>query len=506
MAAKPVPHLVLTSARRAGRIGLILTAESCSRIFFSFVLGGAVLVSSGCVHALGPGFHFNDRQSEVRISSTAPGSIHFSIADQLQNTGNRTLHSLDVRLPAGPATGAQNLRLQIEGAQVSPERDSPEDARMMVAPFVPEWKMSDTRKVVTEWDVAPGDARRATMAASPQGFFVADPTVFPQWQTPSGPFARGGAIADKELLAVYAPPDFRILAPGKPLKSGRDGAQNVRRFVVHPGSDSAPYVVAGRYQVQSVSSRQGRVEFWTFHPVDPAEARAVTDRLSASMKTFADYFGGIPRHDPLLRVAESPVELPDEFGAESDPGGLSFPEGVMVDFRAFQQGLPVETSLQLAEYELARTWFGWRVRPRPEAQILMGRGMGLFGLVIAAEARGQDQRRAMVASLIDRYDQARGAAPDKRLMEPPVGYSRAERISTGYRGVLFIVALEDLCGYENLRGALRDIVHDRAASDTGYEELRSALETESGKDLAEMFRQWLINPGIPDDFRARYRQ
>jgi hypothetical protein len=248
------------------------------------------------------------------------------------------------------------------------------------------------------------------------------------------------------------------------------------------------------------------VEFWTFHPVDPAEAQAVTDRLSTSMKTFADYFGGIPRHDPLLRVAESPVELPDGFGAESDPGGSSFPEGVMVDFRAFQQGPPVETSLQLAEYELARTWFGWRVRPRPEAQILMGRGMGLFGLVIAAEARGQDQRRAMVASLIDRYDKARGAAPDKRLMEPPVGYSRAERISTGYRGVLFIVALEDLCGYENLRSALRDIVHDRAASDTGYEELRSALETESGKDLAEMFRQWLINPGIPDDFRARYRQ
>jgi hypothetical protein len=264
-------------------------------------------------------------------------------------------------------------------------------------------------------------------------------------------------------------------------------------------------VVAGRYQVQSIAPRQGRVEFWMFHPVDPAQAQAMAERLSFSMKAFADYFGGIPRHDPLLRVAESPVELPDEFGAESDPGGLSFPEGAMLDSRAFQQGLPIEASLQLAEYELARTWFGWRVRPRPEAQILMGRGLGLFGLVIAAEARGQEQRRAMVASLIDRYDQARATALDKRLMELPVGYSREERISTGYRGVLFVVALEDLCGYENLRSALRDIVHDRAASDTGYEELRSALETSSGKDLAEMFRQWLIQPGIPDDFRARYR-
>jgi aminopeptidase N len=51
---------------------------------------------------------------------------------------------------------------------------------------------------------------------------------------------------------------------------------------------------------------------------------------------------------------------------------------------------------------------------------------------------------------------------------------------------------------------LRDIIHDRAESDTGYEELRAATESASGNDLAEMFRVWLIHSGIPDDFRARY--
>jgi hypothetical protein len=109
----------------------------------------------------------------------------------------------------------------------------------------------------------------------------------------------------------------------------------------------------------------------------------------------------------------------------------------------------------------------------------------------------------MVASLIDRYDEARATAPDKRLMEPPAGYSRAERVSTGYRAALFIAALEDLCGHDNLRAAFRDIIHDRAGSDTGYEELLAATEAASGKDLAEMFRTWLIQPGIPEDFRAR---
>jgi len=72
--------------------------------------------------------------------------------------------------------------------------------------------------------------------------------------------------------------------------------------------------------------------------------------------------------------------------------------------------------------------------------------------------------------------------------------------------VFFFVALEDFCGHDNLRTALRDIISARASSDTGYEELRAAAESASGKDLAEMFRNWLVQPGIPDDFRARYEK
>ncbi|HLW44137.1 MAG TPA: hypothetical protein VKS00_06575, partial [Candidatus Acidoferrales bacterium] len=107
------------------------------------------------------------------------------------------------------------------------------------------------------------------------------------------------------------------------------------------------------------------------------------------MKAFTEYFGPASKGKAAVRIAEAPAELPAEFSAPGDPGGASFPEGVLLDPRAFQQGIANEAVLQLAEYELARTWFGWRVRPRPEAQILMGRGVGLFGLVIAAEGRGQ---------------------------------------------------------------------------------------------------------------------
>jgi len=481
-----------------------LLAPTRSRIFFPVALGACIFLAAGCVQPLGPGYQFADRQAEILVSAAAPGRIHFHVADELENAGDRPLRSLEVRLPEGPVFGAQNLRVVIEGAEVSPQRSSGTDVRLMRAPFDPPWEQNEKRKVVTEWDLVPEASARGTIVASPDGFFVADETALPLWQTPNGVFARGGTNPDKELLTVFAPPDFRVLAPGKPLKRTPDGNYVVQRFLIDPETDSLPYVVAGRYEEKVLQPRQGEVQFWTFHPLDVRAAQSAAERLSSSMKALTEYFGSASKGKAAVRIAEAPSELPAEFGAPGDTGGASFPEGALLDPRAFGQGIASEAVLQVAEYELARTWFGWRVRPRPEAQILMGRGVGLFGLVIAAESRGQSERRRMVASLIERYDESRAAAPDKRLMEPPTGYSRAERISTGFRAVLFFVALEDLCGHDSLRTALRDIISSRSSSDTGYEELRAAAESASGKDLAEMFRKWLVQAGIPDDFRAQY--
>jgi len=481
-----------------------LRKQAWARGFILAFLGSWMFLATGCVHPLGPGFHFDQRQAEVLVSAGAPGRIHLKVTDQLQNAGDRKLDSLAVRLPDVRSFGAQNLRVLIEGAVVTPQRISKTDERMMSANFDPPWQQAEKREIVTEWDLAPESSARGTIAASSNGFFIADETALPLWQTPNGIFAKGGLIPDNEFLSVYVPPDYRVLAPGKFLKSTPEGSWVVHRFAIGPQDEFLPYVIGGRYQEKIVESRDAEVQYWTFQPIAADPAQEAADRLASSMKALSDFFGAASPGRTTVRIVEAPVEMPTEFAATDDPGGASFPEGALLDPRTFVQGITTEGVLQTAEYELARTWFGWRVHPQPEAQILMGRGVGFFGLVIIAESRGGDERRRMVASLISRYDQARALEPDKRLMEPPVGYSRVERISTGYRAALFFVALEDLCGHDNLRTALRDIIHVRAGDQTSYEELRSATETASRKDLAEMFRRWLIEPGIPDEFRARY--
>jgi aminopeptidase N len=43
-------------------------------------------------------------------------------------------------------------------------------------------------------------------------------------------------------------------------------------------------------------------------------------------------------------------------------------------------------------------------------------------------------------------------------------------------------------------------------SEVGYDDLRAALEQSTGKNLAETFRIWLNEKGIPADFRDRYAE
>jgi len=463
--------------------------------------------ATGCVQPLGPGFLFSRRQTNIRASAAAPDQLHIRVVDHFDNVGSLPLRSLEVRLPEGPNFGAQNLSMAADGREISPQHSSTLDPWMMRAAFDPAWEQQQPREIVTEWDLNPGPSTRGTVAATAAAFYIADETALPLWQAPAGVFTVGGPAPVDELLTVSAPADFRILAPGRIVKNRNpaSGNQVSQTFHIKPDVDFLPFVVAGRYEEQIITVRRGAVSFWTFHPIDAKQARTAAARLSSTMSTFRDFFGPASKDRNFTHIVETPGELPADFD-ENNPGGTSIPDGALLDSRALARGVSSEATLQLAEYELARTWFGWRVRPRPEAQIMMGRGVGLYGLVVAAEARGQGQRARMIASLLESYDAARRIAPDRPMLEPLVGYSREERMTTGYKAALFLIALEDLTGHDKMRAAFREIVAARGNSDVGYEELRSALEFASRRDLAEMFRTWLVRPGIPEDFRVRYNK
>jgi hypothetical protein len=207
-----------------------------------------------------------------------------------------------------------------------------------------------------------------------------------------------------------------------------------------------------------------------------------------------------------IHVVETAAELAPILPMTSNISAASFPEGVLFDHRAITLGLTSGPVLDLADYELARTWFGWHVRPRPEAELLLGRGMALFAALHAAERRGgAPARQQEIVRLIGTYDSLGTANDEKPGFGPAAGYSRQEATAKSYKGALFLLSLEEIAGEEKFHSALRRILTDIAGQEIGSVELRSAVEAEAGRNLAGEFHAWLDHPGLPAEFRAHYQ-
>ena len=157
-------------------------------------------------------------------------------------------------------------------------------------------------------------------------------------------------------------------------------------------------------------------------------------------------------------------------------------------------------------HALAHNWFGDEVFFAADAAVGMGEGLPEYAAIVIDEAeKGPSGRRERVIQYLREYDEA-----SKTAKETPLGVTMltdpfAQRRIALAKAPLFFVALEDSCGAEPMRSGLMQMVTLLRGQETSYDALRSALEQSCGKNLAEPFRVWLNDKGIPPDFRARYQ-
>jgi len=461
----------------------------------------AVTFSAGCAVPLGPGFRLSSRQMEVAEIAAAPARVHIRVTDVLENIGDRNLAYLEVNLPAGAPFGRVNLSVRVDGRDVAAASLASDSAAPVRVPFDPPWPPKQVRTVVFDYDCAPELAERSVVAATSDGFHLGDPNAFPGWLPPSGLFAKAELGIRKEQFDFVVPREFLVLAPGTERRSTRQDGTTLHRFSISP-SDSSVFVIAGRYQQQRFRTQYGDVIFWTSVPLDAQAAKTAAERLAATNATFSRVFGPASKKSQPVRIVETSADLAPSYESDTGISALSFPGGVLLDRHAFAQGIAAEPVLELAEYELARTWFGWRARPRPEEESLMGRGAGLFAVVLAAEERGGiPAREREIARLLAAYDRA--SAPSGQI-SLAADSARDRRLPGAFKNALFWAALEDLAGRQNFEHAVRRMVQARAGLDLSVDDLRAAIEWATGRDFYDTFRMWLDRPGIPENFRTRY--
>jgi hypothetical protein len=383
---------------------------------------------------------------------------------------------------------------------VSDAPDAPLRAR-----FDPPWPTRQRREAVLEYDLATDPALGGVAAATPDGFYLADPRALPFWLTPVGVFSSGEVLSRDERFELTLPADFLVVASGRQQRRRSPDGSFLYRFRTS-GREFPSFVVAGRYQEQIVDAQPRGVVFWTFQPLDPEVARIAAGRLANTWATFARLFGPLRDAGPL-RIVETPAGVVSAASAEPDSLVAAFPQGLLLGPRAFSQGISGEPVLRLAEAELVRIWFGWRVPLRPEMETLLGPGLGMFSVALAAEARaGQEARRLEIVRLLAEYDRARVPGDEGSLLRPPAESTPPQLAADALKAALFLVALDDLAGQDNFETAIRrlqDAIAGRGLS-ISLDDLRSSLELSAGTVLADTFRLWLNHPGVPDDFRARY--
>jgi peptidase M1-like protein len=458
----------------------------------------------GCAVALGPGFNHADRIVSVSAISIEPARISVRVTDKLENIGNRGLTYLDVSLPAGSSFGTQNLGITVAGKTAAGRKVNAESGSLLRISFNPAWPIGEGREIDFGYELEPSPEARGAIAATADDFYLADPDVFPSWRPPLGPFARGSLRARTERLEITVPADFRVLAVGHEQRSERRGESIIHRFEML-GADFPPYVIAGRYREQRLNTAGGEVVFWTRESLDGKVARTAAQRLAASAAVYEESFGRIERKRSPIYIVETSAELAPIIVETPNVPAASFPKGVLFDRRVVAAGLGTDSVLDVADYELAQTWFGWHVRPEPEAELLLGRGMAFFAALHAAEARGGKRlRQDDIVRLIQTFDGLGSKADQKPGFGPPVGYSRAELTAKAYKGALFLLSLEDIAGEEKFHRAVRRILAAMAGQEIGTDELRSAVEAEAGRNLADVFHAWIDHPGLPAEFRMRY--
>ena len=476
------------------------------RLVFAAILFASLSLSA-CNAPISPSYQIEKQEIEVRFLSSPAQTLHIRATYHLKNIGSAPLDFLEAILPTESNLDRRNLTIQVDGHPVT-SQPTGEDARSARIPFDPPWPVKSRRTLVIEYDLAPPDQ------LTQDSFYLHPNNWYPALLPPKHLLARADP-PDKWDLRIRVPDGFLVHASGQPRGSSRSGSERVFRFTQRPDDDFRPFLLSGRYLEHRFNGSGIPVIFWTRQSVSTDDLRAVATRVGASVSFFESVFGPRQRSSSPVWVVQEPFSSSGNTGRLMQP---ALPEVAVIPDGVSFPGNSLEETLLITNLPLADTWLRHLSTPQGDLAELLAFNLSVWVSFSAAESAGESGKQArMRADLWNYYEQARRQYPEISLKEyvSTIGKQWINKIARnedaeGLRNIfaaksaLFIFALEDAVGPKDFRAALRRMIQARRDLDWSIDDLRSALELESGQNLAEFFRVWLYQPGIPDDFRRRY--
>lgn len=442
----------------------------------------------------------------MRFVTGDPPTLQIAMHYKFENSGTTDLTFINVRLPSRDSFGRQDLQITVNGSPTAPaalsqaEHDS--QPSLLRIPFDPPWARKQTRDVSIEYALRSPTNRGRLITLERDDFHLSSRGWFPEFQAPKHLLAPLPGRPDHTTYTVRVPADFQVLARGTRKGQKKSGSEIEYRFELSK-DDLPPYIVAGRYVQWPAGWQSQSAVFWTLQPLkeDPAPAEK---EITSAWRTLEATFGPLDKNISTPHIVES-AQLRGYLEAEEGSATAAFPGGAVVNPAALALGIDSGEFLDDVSHALAHNWFGDELTPTPDAALGMAEGLPEYATIVIEEARnGPAARRDRILRYLRRYEERRRNAEETPLgltmMTDPV----AQRRIALAKAPLFYIELEDICGETPVRKGLAHLVALLRGQDVGYDDLRSALEQTTNRDLAKPFRVWLNQKGIPQDFLDRY--
>ena len=434
----------------------------------------------------------------MRFVPGAPPHLAIRAQYRLANVGNAPLHFIGVQLPGDKSFGRANLHAEINGKEITPEHNPAEAADDWRVPMPVAWRQKEKLNLALSYDLAAQSATDPRVFVAANTFYLNDSGWPPALMGFKSILSSGIVRPNPTDLSVIVPADFRVTASGQLHGTRKQNGEIEYRFRIGV-SDFDPYVLAGLYHEQRVPSAD--VTFWTAQAL-PADLQRPASALAQAFQFYTHFLGPPPRDNTTIYVINTdtaPMER-EFLTAFEDVPPSTIVTGQSLNNAAFAAEFPTHA----AEESLAATWFTHLVKPRPEAWPLAS-GLEAYAADLADQQRANGTSRAAeITSRLLQFTKVNEMAVESPVESLTPDAAPAQVGLSEIKVVLFLFALEDKCGRENLEHAIAHMVYALRGQEYGYTDLRAALEQECHQDLSSMFAAWLDQKGIPADFRTRY--
>jgi hypothetical protein len=470
-----------------------------SRLFFATTLAILSFWAASCAVPLGPGYTIEKQQVRVRFASTPEPRIQIEADYHLKNTGTQPLSDLELRLPGRRRFHYEQPRVSWGDTALTPETspDNPRDTRLT---FREPWRKSSRQILRLSVEYVPANPGETSLSFSEDAFFLPAAGWSPELLPAKGIFSTGGVPPKVWELLVTVPEGFQINTSGVGKKTARKNGE-LTVLAKQRASDPYPFVVAGRYNAAEIGRGSEKMHLWTRQPQDSAGVREAGDGLARVIAAYNDSFGERGKESSQTWIVECPMtagcftklnpvtaRLLGEDENERTTAEMISGDTIMVDLSG---GTPKLAAA--AAPSLAASWLGYAQNPGFFEQELPLALLPAFAASIGSDAaEGADARGETIRNAL------RLIPMDGKPHQPE---ARAVRRAKSF---LFFYGLQDRYGQEVFRKATAHMLYARRGKGFNLDDLIAAFEKETHQNVAEFVRQWMKQPGVPEEFRARY--